>query len=1699
MLHKHLLYKHLLQKHFYFYYVVLFISTTTTCLAMQIPCGKSFFPCFGEKEGTTTTKQQTNTRKLYGITIHQDAKISDQTLRTAAKEAHEETDVLYNESGVKQLLDSRNPLSASLMQYSRMHPLTDRGKLFSQYAYVALALSRRLSQKMTSTTMQGTATSVPSHTLLLHSPGLLARVKNSTSLGKECPTDAEAHCPTSSSQLFRSLSGQCNNVRRPFIGAAGQPLSRLFPSPTYADNGLGVQPRRQISQFGGGSNAGGGELPSVRQISLELFQNSKETNPFGVNEIVAYWLYFVGSDLVNIAPNQCLIKGTSVAFPCCTPGFAHADCDPIDIPSSDPIYGPAHITCIPHSRTLPAPRDQCALGPREQANHVSSFLDGSQIYGSSYEILERLRAPGESGRLLISNNENNLLTVDPLSSDYCQSPDKQKQRCFLSGTPDVNLLAGITLLHTIWVRQHNKLADGLREMNRHWNGDRIFNEARRIVIAQMQHIIYAEFLPILLGIDAVRKFQLNLTPPGSFSSDYDIDVDATTLNEFATIVIPVAFSLLQSINNSSTTTTNLFNNPSRLYEQQGVEQLVSELHSRQAERPGLKIDLNFRGHFLQANTANVGLDLISIALKQERDHGLPSYNLMRVNCGLEKLQSFGEMRLILINESVADQLATIYEHVDDIDLLVGVLAERPLKGAFLSQTLSCIIGRQFQRTKIGDRYWYENFFAPSAFSEEQLAQIKKTTWARVLCNVTNIKQIQLSSFLHSDIFENTPLPCESSILPNFDLEPWRDPESPLRLPITDETIKKVVQLAELNLQEQRRREARNIQKSNGVFLIFKILKLKLGESFLGSIISLKNGFFSHQPKKNFFSKCGGKRVSYVDFRMALGVFQKKFRFIDQSTLRFGDPLFAYSNMMRAKPHSKAHARVSAILLESTRIFASGQKLVDGEQLPSLDIDSLQRLLPNIEVGRFVSNYTAFLSEDGQATKDDCLPRLLPCDHSSRYRTFSGWCNNLKYPHYGNAFTPLRHLLHPAYDDGFDAPRSRARSGRPLPSPRRISNAVHIDREIVHAKFTHMVMQFGQLLDHEMTHSPINRGPNDEILNCTPCDSAQTISVHCMPIRVEDGDPHFPSHLPNGEPRCLPFARSLLGQLQLGYRNQMNQISAFIDGSVVYGSTRCESNQLRLFRRGLLNFTDFGTWNPMALPQGSQEKDCRSLPNFPCFVAGDERNSHQPGLTAMHTIMLREHNRIAEKLAKLNLHWDDEKIFQETRRIFIAQEQHVVFNEFLPKVIGFDLLHEYDLVPLKTGYYTRYDETCDPFVCQCFVCFLFYSMFSLFVACFIVALLMFCSMFCLIMFFSFCLSACFIIALLLFFNVSYVLFNAISHPFATAAFRFGHTLIRRMFPRLDTNFHKMSEPVDLAKHFGFVEPLYNKTSGGLDSMLLGLFGTPAMAFDRHITNAVRDMLFARRDEPTSGMDLIAINMLRARDHGVQPYNKFRPLCGLPLAQSFEDLRDVMDETAISALRSVYEHVDDIDLFPGLTSERPRQGALLGHTMSCLLAEQFRRLKKCDRFYYENDNFAAKFTPAQLSQIRKIRLSKILCQNSPIIQKIQPNVFDIQDDLINAPVNCNDLEEIELEAWREKSYCEINGLKIEQGENRRTTPCVTCTCTAEGPECQPVQMDSFECSQLFNKYDKKSILKDATCAIQCAQELSVLDSAESKEDL
>jgi len=67
--------------------------------------------------------------------------------------------------------------------------------------------------------------------------------------------------------------------------------------------------------------------------------------------------------------------------------------------------------------------------------------------------------------------------------------------------------------------------------------------------------------------------------------------------------------------------------------------------------------------------------------------------------------------------------------------------------------------------------------------------------------------------------------------------------------------------------------------------------------------------------------------------------------------------------------------------------------------------------------------------------------------------------------------------------------------------------------------------------------------------------------------------------------------------------------------------------------------------------------------------GDPRVNEQPQLTVIHTIWMREHNRVAKTLAILNLTWSRETVFQEARRIVIAEFQHITYSEFLPTLLG----------------------------------------------------------------------------------------------------------------------------------------------------------------------------------------------------------------------------------------------------------------------------------------------------------------------------------------------------------------------------------------------------------------------------------------------
>ena len=70
-----------------------------------------------------------------------------------------------------------------------------------------------------------------------------------------------------------------------------------------------------------------------------------------------------------------------------------------------------------------------------------------------------------------------------------------------------------------------------------------------------------------------------------------------------------------------------------------------------------------------------------------------------------------------------------------------------------------------------------------------------------------------------------------------------------------------------------------------------------------------------------------------------------------------------------------------------------------------------------------------------------------------------------------------------------------------------------------------------------------------------------------------------------------------------------------------------------------------------------------------YFLGDSRVNEQPDLALTHTIWMREHNRLVRELSLLNPGWNDETLFQEARRIVIAEIQHITYNEWLPIIIG----------------------------------------------------------------------------------------------------------------------------------------------------------------------------------------------------------------------------------------------------------------------------------------------------------------------------------------------------------------------------------------------------------------------------------------------
>lgn len=157
---------------------------------------------------------------------------------------------------------------------------------------------------------------------------------------------------------------------------------------------------------------------------------------------------------------------------------------------------------------------------------------------------------------------------------------------------------------------------------------------------------------------------------------------------------------------------------------------------------------------------------------------------------------------------------------------------------------------------------------------------------------------------------------------------------------------------------------------------------------------------------------------------------------------------------------------------------------------------------------------------------------------------------------------------------------------------------------------------------------------------------------------------------------------------------MNKVSSFLDGSVIYGTDPELLADLREHSGGRLRM--FHDFGRDLLPLSKNPSECLTMEQGnACFSSGDTRTNQMISLTVIHILFAREHNRICRELENFNPHWDDERLFLEARRILVAEFQHIVYNQWLPEAVGYEAMHEFDLAVNYPGHSNSYDPYVNP--------------------------------------------------------------------------------------------------------------------------------------------------------------------------------------------------------------------------------------------------------------------------------------------------------------------------------------------------------------------------------------------------------------------
>ena len=453
---------------------------------------------------------------------------------------------------------------------------------------------------------------------------------------------------------FRTIDGSNNNLVDPTMNQTGTDFARVGPA-NFSDG---------VNAMTSGPNPR--DVSNILVAQAETGEDGPhliDDNGVALSGMMYAWGQFVDHDL------DLEKQGTTTDIS-------------ITVPANDEFLAPGSI--IPVTRVAIDPATGVPGHPATAINTITGWLDGSQVYGSDAATAASLRTA--DGHMKMSAGDN--LPIDPQSGRFMAGDVRAQEN------PD------LTALQTLFVREHNYQVDQLHKEHPNWNGDKLYEMAKAITTAEMVNITYSEFLPHLLGKDAIEPYH-----------GYDPTVDARITEEFEGAAYRFGHSIV-SDEISATSNIGAFTSEQTLAESffedtatfaaTGADGLLRHLSGDLANPLDTHLVDGLRNLLVDPPA---GIDLAAINIQRGHDLGLGTLNQTREALGLTPYTSFDQ---VSSDPETAAALEKAYHSVDAIDLWTGGLAEDHVAGSTIGSTFGKIIGDQFTALRDGDRYYFEN-------------------------------------------------------------------------------------------------------------------------------------------------------------------------------------------------------------------------------------------------------------------------------------------------------------------------------------------------------------------------------------------------------------------------------------------------------------------------------------------------------------------------------------------------------------------------------------------------------------------------------------------------------------------------------------------------------------------------------------------------------------------------------------------------------------------------------------------------------------------------------------------------------------------------------------------------------------------------------------------------------------------------------